>query len=607
MFDEWRARAVGDAEEQSVTVPGKPEQFAGADGVTYVSHFDDPRGERDDAAVIELQGLYARAEVDVTGERLDGDGVVSHDAYFEPLRIPFLPFEDNELSVTCYAPDDRFGGLHDTDAVPDSEAVPGIWWGASLDAHPLPYIDRIRVRPEVTDDGAVLHVRTTVVSEDPIDERITYSLKPEGDLKTRGMMNRGRVETNGPGKTTVEHTIDVHDPALWWPRDLGKQRRYRLRAKLGDHEHSVTTGICDIDRDGDRFVVNGQELPIRGVTLHTSDVADVERADELNANLVRARAHALSPDVYEACDEAGLLVWQDLPLTGSGEFDTDRAAALAQSLADTYSTHPSLAAFGVHDEPTDTFADGLGSGFLDSLRLRWRAWRTSYDRGPAEDVAAAFPDSRPVVPVVGGPGVDHDAAAYYPGWDYGTAESLDSLLARYPTDVLAAFGAGALGQDTDSAAGFDADKHAAHVSGGVADSQAYQAAVLTTVAETARTRRVGVIASTLRDTDDAGMGVYTVDGDAKTARDELASVFQPIQVFLGDRSGGETAAIVLNDGPAALSATLRWEAGDDGGETDVSVDAAGRWEGTLALPADPDAVTLTLETEAGSVSNHYDL
>jgi hypothetical protein len=607
MFDEWRATAVGDAEEQSVTVPGKPEQFAGADGVKYVTHFDDPRGERDDVAVLALQGLYASGTVDVTGERLDGDGAVDHDAYFEPLRIPFLPFEDNELSVTCNAPEDRFGGLHDTDAVPEGKAVPGIWWGASLEAYPLPYIDSMRVRPELTDDGVVLHVRTTVVSEDPIDERITYSLKPEGDLKTRGMMNRGRVETSGPGKTTVEHTIDVHDPALWWPRDLGKQRRYRLRAKLGDHEHSVTTGICDVDREDGHLVVNGQRLAIRGVNLHTADAADVERADAVNATLVRARAHALPPEVYEACDEAGILVWQDLPLTGPGSFDVDRASDLAARLADTYSTHPSLAAFAVHDEPTDSFADGLGSGFLDRLRLRWRAWRTSYDPGPAERVAESFPHYRPVIPVVGGPGVDHDAAAYYPGWDYGTADSLDSLLARYPTDLLAAFGAGSLAEDVDGAAGFDAAKHAAHVDGGVEDSQAYQADVLRTVAETCRTSDRGAIASTLRDTDGAGMGVYAVDGSAKAARDRLATAFQPIQAFLVDPSPGESDAVVINDGPATLSVTLRWETADDSAETDVTVDAADRWRETLALPADADAVTLTLETAGGSVENHYNL
>ncbi len=606
MFDEWRATAVGDAEEQSVTVPGKPDAFEGAEEVTYVSHFDDPRGENDDVAVLALHGLYAQSTVDVTGERLDGDGAVDHDAYFEPLRIPFLPYEDNEVSVTCRRPEGRFGGLHDTDIVPDSEAVPGIWWDASLEAHPLPYIDRMCVRPELSDDGAKLHIRTTVVSEDPIDERITYSLRPQGDVKTRGMMNRREVTTNGPGKTTVEHSIEVLDPALWWPHELGDQHHYTLRAKLGDHERTVTTGISDITYDDGHLLVNGERLPIRGVALHTSAVEDVERATDVNANLVRARAQALPPAVYEACDRAGLLVWQDLPLTGPGEFDTDRGERLARALADTYSSHPSLAAFGVHDEPTNRFPDSLGSGFFDRLRLRWRAWRTSYDRGPAETVAAALPSHRPVFPVVGEPGVDHDAAAYYPGWDYGTAADIETLLDRYPAELVAAFGAGSLGSAVDDAAGFDAAKHAARASDDVEESQNYQAAVLRTVTERTRQRRLSTIATALRDTDDAGMGVYTVDGSAKTAQETLSTVFEPVQVFL-DRSGTAPAVVVVNDQPTALTATVRWETAEDSDELEATVGATGQWSTTIDLPGDAEEVTLAVEGHSETVEHHYDL
>lgn len=603
MFEEWRAAAVGGADtaDQPVPVPGRPAAFAGEDGVRYVTAFADPREGDDEVAVVVLRGLYARAEVDVTGDRLDGEGAVEHDTYFEPLRIPVRPFAENELSVTCHAPRDRFGGLHDTDRVSDSDSVPGIWWGASLETHPLPYIDRLQITPELTGDGAVLHVRASVVTGGPIEERITYSLKPEGETKASGMMSRGVVETSGAGRTTADHEIELRDPSLWWPRDLGDQNRYTLRAKLGDSERTVTTGIADVEREGDRFVVNGEPVPIRGVGLDTAEPADIQRAVETNANLVRARGHVLPPAVYEAANEAGMLVWQDLPLTGPGEFDTDRGADLARRLADTYGHHPSLAAFSVHDEPTAAFADGLGSGLLDSLRLRWRAWRADYDRESADEVAKAIPDTWPVFPVVGGPGIDHDAAAYYPGWDYGEAADIDSLLARYPTEILGAFGAGSVGKEVETTANFDADTHAAHLAGGVEASQSYQREVLETVAETARRDGVGAVAATLRDTDSAGKGVYAVDGTPKTAQEALASVFEPVQVFL---DGDE--AVVVNGTASPAAVTLSWEAGEETGEEELTVGEAGRSHTPLDLPDEASEVVLTLAVRGSTIRNRYD-
>jgi hydrogenase maturation protease len=231
-----------------------------------------------------------------------------------------------------------------------------------------------------------------VVTGGPLEDRITFSLRPTGGggRRASAMMNRETVSADGPGRTTVQHTIDLRDPSPWWPRDLGDQHRYTLRAKLGDSERSVTTGLCSVTREGGRLRINGQPMPVRGVNLLTDDPADVERAADLHANLVRAPAHVLSPAVYEACDEAGLVVWQGLPLTGPGAFDVDRGHDLATRLVDTYGRHPSLGPIGVHDEPTDTFADGLGDGFLDRLRLRWRAWRVAYDGSPAERVAEAL-------------------------------------------------------------------------------------------------------------------------------------------------------------------------------------------------------------------------
>ncbi len=609
MFDEWQATALDGEHSASVTVPGRPRSFAGADGITYSTTITDPRSPEDDVAELELRGLYAHSEIDVPGALFTDSDTVEHDTYFRPVRIPFEPDDETEIQVTCYSPQDRFGGLHDTEIVPDTQSVPGIWWDVSLSTHSLPYIESIDVQPELTDTGATLHLRTTVVASEPISDRITYSLRPAGDSKARGTMQRCAVDTTSPGKTVLEHTVEVHDPALWWPRDLGDQNRYEIRAKFDGAEHSVQTGICHIEFEEEELRVNDEPMPVRGINLLTDEVADIDRAIQCNANLVRAHAHVLPETVYERCNEEGVLLWQDLPLTGPGSFDVDRGTALVTSLARQYSRHPSLAVYAVHDDPLAGFSGGLGSGFLDTLRLRWRAWRRSYDAGPAETIAAAIPGQRPVFPVVGGPGVDSDAASYYPGWEYGEADDIDSLLARYPASILAEFGAGAWSEDEPGSdpAGFDAVKHDRHVSDGVEHSQQYQASVLETIIEQLRMDGVGTIASALRDTDSAGMGVYGSDGTPKAATETLKRVYRPIQAFLADPWKGATEIVVVNDTPRGRSVTVDWQAGEQSGTIELTVDPQGAATcGPIDVPPGADRVELDIDYDQGSATNVYE-
>ncbi|MFB6087053.1 MAG: hydrolase [Haloarculaceae archaeon] len=614
MLTEWSGAAVEPGggkptptEWESVSVPGRPDAFAGADCVAYRTTFADPRDPEEAMASLTLRGCYAHARV-----WLNDDLVAESDAYFEPIRVPFEPAGENELVVECRAPEDRFGGIHATDRVPDGDAVPGIWWGVDLSTHPESFVLDVSVTPTLeSGDEATLDAAVEVYAGESLDDRLTLTTRPAGERRGRGMMDRASVSAMAGERVTVEKAIALRDPSLWWPADVGPQNRYEVRAKLGDDVTTTTTGVAAIRSDGDGVSVNGQRVPVRGVTVQDGTEADVERAREVNANLLRAHAHALPESVYEACDEAGVLVWQDLPLTGPGIFDISRGEDLAARLVGTYDHHPSLAAFGVHDEPTATFADRLGSGVLDRLRFRWRTWRADYDRGPAETVADAFPDDRPVYPVVGEPGTDPDAAALYPGWDYGTADDLGWILDRFPHlgDAVGEFGAGSLGaEDPDELAGFDRAKHDAVVPGdGVDASQAHQADVVGSVAETLRVEGGPVVvANALRDTAGAGMGVFASDGTEKAAAGALASAFEPVQALLADSTSGESDVVVVNDSAEQVSGTLSWTAGDTGGETDVSVPATdSAVVTTISVSDGTEDVELTLSTEEGTVTNAY--
>jgi hypothetical protein len=461
-------------------------------------------------------------------------------------------------------------------------------------------------------------------------------------------MERTRVETGGPGRTTVEHTVELRDPAPWWPRGLGRQNRHVLRVRLGEHTRRVTFGIREVTRENGSLRINGEPVPVRGVNLLDGTPGDVERALEVNANLVRAHAHVPPAEVYEACDEAGVLVWQDLPLTGPGPFDTARGQRLARALAGHTAGHPSVAVYAAHDDPV-TVTERLGDGLLDRLRLRWRAWRADYDPGPAAKLAATLPD--PAFPAVGGPGLGCDAASYYTGWQYGVPGDIERLLDRYPAEVVAEYGAATPGPvegtttdrtegsaagnsvtgdgeadnsvtgdgevdnsvtDDGEASDGEADDSEADDTRARADDldtvQAAQANLLTTVGEFLRRERVGAVAFCLRDAGGPGFGVYTRDGAPKPARDSLKQVFAPVQAFLTDPSPGERSVVVLNDTAQAVTGTLRWRAGDASGSLDVSTRGGERWNGgPVSIPATAERVELELVGESVHTRNSYQL
>lgn len=616
-LNEWTGAAVeasaGDAppspdEWHPVTVPGRPERFADEDAVAYRTQFSDPT-EGDERATLELRGLFADARIWLNGELLG-----EHDTYFVPARYQLDLDAENELVVVCRGPD-RFGGVYATDDVPAEKAVPGIWWAADLEAHPETFIDDLTLSPRRTEDGTVIDARMAVEAGESVDERISLSVRPQG-FRGGGVMERAHVEADEGERVVVEKELHLRDPAYWWPAGFGPQHQYAVRARLGDSEQVRKTGLCEVGYD-DGLVVNGQHVPARGFgLLPTGDPTwDVERAANANANLVRPRAHVPSAEFYEACTDAGLLVWQDLPLSGEDDYDTDRASDLAETLAASVERHPSVAAFGVHDAPSEHL-EGVGAGTLSRYKVRWRAWRADYDASADGEVAEAF-DGAPVFPVSGAPGIDPDAVRAFPGWQYGDVSDLDWLLDKYDCgEVVGAFGAGALaeGSEDDGAdvAGFDANLHASYVSGGVEESQRYQTKVLKSATETLRRRGTSVLTTAaLRDTDaGAGMGVLTAEGSEKAGYAAMADSLEPVQVVLDayPSKGANRELTVLNDSHERISGTVAWEAGNRSGGTDVTVEPFERVSaGTLRVPDDADAVELALSHGGETATNGYPL
>lgn len=623
MSSQWEAGrvladAVGDGrppEVQSwepVSVPGRPGRFAGADAVAYRLSFDDPRSTPAQRALLEFQGLYGHARVWLNGALLG-----THREYFTPARFEFEPAAENELVVECHRPSDGFGGVYETEHVRDELAVPGIWWGVHLRLRPPAFLRDLVVGPRLTDDGGAIDVAVSVDATEPVSEPVTLSLRPEG-FRGGGAMERERIDAEAGERITVTRTLTLRDPALWWPRNHGDQHRYVVRAKFRDHELTTTTALRSVTYDdADGLRVNGERVRARGVNVLPSDDldADFERVDAGGFTLARLHAHVAEPALYEAADEAGVLLGQDLPLAGEVRVEPERGRAVARAVASAVDHHPSVALFGVHDDPETPFDSRLGGGRLDRLRFRRRVGDGTDARGTATTIADALPADRPVFPVCGQPGTAPDAAHIYPGWTFGDADAVDWLCETYPelTDAVTEFGAGSLTEAGAEPTGLDRAIHDAVVgSDEPGASQATQERVLKRVAESLRLHGSHVVAAfRLRDAAaGGGMGVVDASGDEKPAYEALATSLRPVVPVLRGLPDppDSVEAVLVNDAPARVEGTVRWSAGDAGGETAVAVDAFDREPaGDVAIPSDATLLELTFETKTTAVVNRYRL
>ncbi|WP_447041700.1 glycoside hydrolase family 2 protein [Streptomyces sp. DSM 118878] len=186
-----------------------------------------------------------------------------------------------------------------------------------------------RVRPLVTVDGARGRVELRV----DIERTEAGADRPLTALATVAGVT-ARADVGGDGVTVV---LDVPDVRLWWPRGHGEQPLYDVEltllageAPLDTWHRRVGFRTIELDRSADEhgtgftFVVNGERVFVRGVNWIPDDVLPsritperyrtrLEQTAAANVDLVRIWGGGIYEDdaFYDACDELGLMVWQD--------------------------------------------------------------------------------------------------------------------------------------------------------------------------------------------------------------------------------------------------------------------------------------------------------
>jgi beta-galactosidase len=285
---------------------------------SYARDFEAPDLSGGKRAFLDFDGVMASCEVWLNGRRAG-----SHRGGYTPFSLEITGLVrpgQNRLFVKVDSTEQKdlppFGG------VIDYLTYGGIYRGAFLRTQEGAYLKDLCARPgPALEEVKMLEALAEV---DGLPEGLSLRARLRDGARSLGE-TRCAISSDGKSALRLEGLAglrpwDVDDPAL-----------YELEVELLRGEEAIDSlvrrvGFRSAEWRSEGFFLNGRLLKIRGLNRHQSwpyvgyaMPARAQRRDaeilkrELGVNLVRTSHYPQSPAFLDACDELGLLVFEELP------------------------------------------------------------------------------------------------------------------------------------------------------------------------------------------------------------------------------------------------------------------------------------------------------
>ncbi|MDE0888441.1 MAG: hypothetical protein OSA40_03170 [Phycisphaerales bacterium] len=213
----------------------------------------------------------------------------------------------------------------------------GILGEARIEVWTAARIEHVRPLVRTCNDRlAVVEIAVDVAMESDADVQEFVALVRVAAPDGRGFEESVPVRSTEAGGLATA-TIEIPEPARWWPRGFGEQPLHEVSVTLRRHEEDLDVAIrkiglrivaLDTGKDPEgarfRFVVNGEPIFCRGANWipdglfpGTSEPSRIRtrigQAVSTNFNMLRVWGGGIYEQAafYETCDELGVLVWQD--------------------------------------------------------------------------------------------------------------------------------------------------------------------------------------------------------------------------------------------------------------------------------------------------------
>jgi beta-galactosidase len=283
------------------------------------------------------EGLGGRVFVDFDGVMTDATVVINgtnlgtHQGGYLPWSTELTGHLNSAGNVLAVVVDSRWlpvppGGAAGGAAAVDYLQPGGIYRDVTLRVVPDIFLADVFARPD-----NVLTANRSVTVQATVDAAVTGEAEITTELfdGTRRLASATTRETiTATGTTTVTLNLSgIGDVTYWSPQT---PKLYTVQTSLtypgGAHTVSTTIGFREAKFELDGFYLNGERFEIFGLNRHQlfpyTGMAAPERLQrrdaeilkyELNCNMVRCSHYPQSSYFLDACDELGLMVWEEPP------------------------------------------------------------------------------------------------------------------------------------------------------------------------------------------------------------------------------------------------------------------------------------------------------
>lgn len=362
----WKFIKAAPAPEQAESAEGVqldlPYTWNGKDGqdggndyyrgtCTFVKHFSAPALEEDGRLYLEFKGVNSSARVVFNGKE-----VASHDGGYSTFRCDVTDLLKEENVLVVYADNSKNERVYPQTA--DFTFYGGIYRDVNLVLVSKNHFD-------LDFYGAPGIAITPTVCGNECKVKVDGYISGEGEVKVTIFDRDGNKVAEGAGG----EEIAIANARLW----NGTEDPYLYSAKAdlvcgGKVCDSITKkfGFRSFAIDPKKgFILNGRSYPLRGVCRHqdrpgvgnalTKQMHDEDMAliKEIGANTLRLAHYQHDDYFYDLCDEAGLVVWAEIPYI-SRHMPGANANAESQMKELIYQqyNHPCIVMWGVSNEIT---------------------------------------------------------------------------------------------------------------------------------------------------------------------------------------------------------------------------------------------------------------